>query len=174
MPRTITAKVDAATQGPVTRPRRLVEVAFPSGTLRLCTGATVNWSGLTWNASGVEVGNIQAERSGAERASVVLPNADRSASALVLAGPVHDSRVRVWALYGDPPYAEADPVLIFDGFVTEVPEIADLQVRLECASEHATQGEAGVPVTPHILEEALSADLVIRWGDVELTLEAPR
>ncbi|WP_435100843.1 hypothetical protein [Arhodomonas sp. AD133] len=176
MPRTVTTKVQTATQGPVTHPRRLVELRFPSATLRLSTDEDIPWNGHTWQASGVRTPNLSETPASNERAAIVLPNLDRAASALVLAERVVDSPCRIWQLYGKPPYASDDPVLLFEGYVGEVAEIADTQVRLECRSW--ASGNAGksprVQVGPRFVTEPMAPGTEIRWGEVTIVVEAPR
>lgn len=111
MSRSVSAPTTAKLGLAATEPGYLVEIAFPSGTVRHSSRETTTWNSLVWVASTVQVGGI--EGSGQQ---AVLDYFDYNAAlrTLVLSDGINDRAVNIWAFYVGA-LASGDPVHVFAG-----------------------------------------------------------
>lgn len=114
--RALSGTTAAAVSGPITRPLLLIELSL-SPVQRWSTGGAVTWNGYAWSASGARVEDLSELPGAAIEGRISAPNADGALGALLLAQGATDLPCRIWALYGDGPYSEADAVMLFDGVV---------------------------------------------------------
>jgi len=140
---TVSARTIADAQADVARPLYLLELGF-SAVEHLSTRGDVNWNGQTWTANGVSVGRITpATADGAQTAEITLPNDSYAYSAIVL-GEGKGAALRIWKLYGEPPFADGDAVELFNG-VMDVARLGDV-VRIT-----ATAAGRNNEQVPHLL-----------------------
>jgi hypothetical protein len=168
--RTLTANVTAATARQVTAPHYLLALQF-STPLYLSSRESLVWNGLSWVSGDFRIRRLSPIRGGMS-AEVTLSNHDNAYSAIVLGEEVRGKKAQIWALYGDPPYAQDDPVALFSGEIDAVPEIAD-QVSLKLISK--TAGAVRLPDIPLSLflgEDMPPDGTVIEWTGGKVTLEA--
>lgn len=107
----ITPATAAEVEADGTRPGYLVEIQFPSGTLRHCSRGQVTWGGFVWIPSSVKVTGIEG---GGQRGTLGYFDPDASLRTLILLDGVNDRRVLVRKFYAGA-LASGDPVLLFDG-----------------------------------------------------------
>lgn len=168
--RTVTQKIAAATSGPVHTPGYLVELQF-STTIRLCNRGTVIFDGHQWFQGGVEVRGIATGEGGGKSCTITIPNNQFAFSTIVLAETASGKQVRVWKLFGDPPYTDEDAVLIFTGLIDDVPELVN-QVTFNCSTQNLRVTSIpnvtiGTPFFNHLPRAGQS----ITWGGEIYDLE---
>lgn len=132
--RVTTVKQDAAVAGPITTPAYLVELGF-STPIRLSTRGALTYAGVSWFAGGVTVSSLATGQGGAKACTISVPNNQFAYSSIVLAETASGKKVRVWKLFGEPPYADDDAVLMFEGLIDDVPDLVD-NVTFNCSTQN--------------------------------------
>lgn len=161
--RTTTSKIDTAVAGPGLRPAYLVEIGFTTK-LRFCTRTSADWNGFLWAHGGVQVGQITTGAGGAKSATVTLPNNAFAFSQIVLAESAAGKALKIWKLFGEPPYATADAALVFDGIIDEVPEMVE-RVVLNASSRTARAAFApSITIGPPFFNFLPRPGQTIVWG----------
>lgn len=161
--RTVTAKITSAITGTVQSPAYLVELDFSSA-IRLCNKGTVTWGGVEWFMAGVSVTNIVTAEGGGKGCAISIPNNAFAFSAIVLGETASGKRARVWKLFGDPPYADADALLVFDGLIDDVPELIE-KVTFNCSTQNfRTTSIPNVTLGPPFMNFMPRTGQSITWG----------
>lgn len=107
----VTSAVAAKTEALTTQPGYLVEIQFPSGTVRQSSRGLTPWNSLVWVASTVKVSGLEGS---GQRGRLEWADADNAMRTIILADGINDRRVRIWKFYAGA-LAVGDPVLVFDG-----------------------------------------------------------
>lgn len=167
----MTEKAEADVTAPITVPFWLVELEMATATYRWSSRHELDWNGHTWAQSGVQVDTLRDLAGGAQEGTISLPNHDRAASALVLAERINGRPVRIWKLYGQPPYAVGDAILKFSGVADGTPNVAAPRVSIEINGVGLDNQEA-----PRLLWDLFSnhippAGSVISWAGEHFLLE---
>ena len=168
--RTLTAKVAAATAQTITAPHYLVALHF-STPLYLASRPGVVWNGISWVQGDFSVHNLTTRRGG-QQGEIRLVDHDGAYGAVVLNEEVRGAKVEIWALYGEPPYADEDPQPLFCGVVHGVPEIGDL-VRLSLSTANGIASRLpNIPLAVFLGEDMPAPGTVIHWAGGSVVLEA--
>lgn len=168
--KTTSTKIDAAIAGRVQVPAYLVEIDFTTA-IRACTRGTVQWGGSTWVPIGLRVGEINTGQGGVRTVTLSIANRAFTFSTIVLAETASGKRVRVWRLFGEEPYADADAVMVFDGVVDDVPDMVS-RVVFNCSTSNArTLSIPNVTVGPPYFNYLPRAGQVIYWGGEQYELQ---
>jgi hypothetical protein len=123
----------------VTAPFFLVRVVFPGyAPLYLSTGPTVTYDydsvAQQWVSGSASLSALRSLPGGGLEASVSLSNTDDAVAALALTQDPGTVSVRLWMLYGAPPFSAGDAEQVFTGVVDSM-EIRPTRVTLSCVSE---------------------------------------
>jgi len=168
--KTLTAKQVAATTSPAQRPAYLVELNF-STVIRLCTRGQVDWNGFMWYQGGCQVGQFAIGQAGVQTVAISLANNSFAYSKIVLGETASGKRVRIWKLFGEPPYSVSDASLVFNGLIDDVPELGDV-VTLNCATANArTLLVPNITIGLPYFTNMPRAGQVIYWGDESYELQ---
>ncbi|WP_347278609.1 hypothetical protein [Plasticicumulans sp.] len=167
--RTLSGTTAAALAGPITRPLLLIELSL-SPVQRWSTGGAVTWNGYAWSESGARVEDLSELPGAAVEGRISAPNADGALGALLLAQGATDLPCRIWALYGDGPYALGDAVLLFDG----VTDGAEHGLRVTIGLITAARRRLTAPrlrCAPPLCNRLPPAGTVLAWNGERYVLE---
>ena len=166
--RTVSSKVSTATAQQVTAPHYLLALYF-STPLYLTSRDALVWDGLSWVTGDFSIGRLAPARGGMG-GELSLINHDNAYSAIVLGEEVRGRTVKIWGLYGEPPYAQDDPVPLFSGVISAVPRIGD-EVVLSLTSERAVSTRVpDIPLSLFLGEDMPPPGTVIEWAGGTVTL----
>lgn len=101
MTKELTSGVAAAVAATVTEPGYLVRLELAAQTLRLSTRSDVTWNGELYIARGVRVTLDEDAETGEVNAEVVIADADKAYTAIVLSSGVADRPMSIWQFYGN-------------------------------------------------------------------------
>ncbi len=167
---TVSARTLSDAQADVARPLYLLELGF-SAVEHLSTRDDVTWNGQTWAANGVSVGRITpATADGAQTAEIILPNDSYAYSAIVLGEGVEGKSLRIWKLYGEPPFASEDAVQVFDG----VMDVARMGHQVRITANSAGRNNEQVPhlvFAPPVFNHLPVPGTIVWWRGEKVILE---
>ncbi len=167
--RALSGPTAAALAGPITRPILLIELSL-APVQRWSTGGPVTWDGYTWSESGARVEELRELPGAAVEGRISAPNADGALGTLLLSQGATDVPCRIWALYGDGPYALGDAVLLFGG-VTDGAEHG-LRVTLDLIT--AARRRLTAPrlrCAPPLCNHLPPSGTVVSWNGERYALE---
>lgn len=168
--RPLNDKIETSISQTVQTPAYLVELVF-SNVIRLSTRGLVDYGGFTWLQGGVKVMDISTGQAGTKTCRIVVPNNQFAFSSIVLAETASGKSVRVWKLFGDPPYDISDAQLILDGFIDDVPELVE-RVVFNCSSQNArTLMIPSITIGSPFFNHLPRAGQVIFWGNEQYELQ---
>ena len=110
---TLTAALQAALAGPITKPITFYEIGF-STMLYWCSRSTTLWNGIYWSSIGAAPSRIVQRGDGTLETSLAISDPGASVSTLVLSEGASGQTAKIWIGDADA-LADADPVLFFDG-----------------------------------------------------------
>lgn len=121
MTRPISTAVAAGIVPPITVPRYLVEIDFPSP-FRASSGGIINWNGLVFVPFGMKVKGLGSDSTtSASTGSIVFNDLNNALGTLILGQTFGGAPITVWVYYGDPAgpgysLGLTDPTEIFSGY----------------------------------------------------------
>ena len=111
MPRTLSARTTAEVEKKVgVKPIYLVYIGYASPLRKSC-GPTLTWNSNTWTADDMII-SVNPDKN---KGTLQIQNTDYVFGGLVLTDKLIDVPIKIYELYGEPPYAVADAELLFDG-----------------------------------------------------------
>lgn len=168
--RPVTAKIETSITSAVQTPAYLVELVF-SNVIRLSTRGLVDYGGFTWFQGGVKVSDLSTGQAGTKTCRIVVPNNQFAFSSIVLAETASGKSVRIWKLFGEPPYVDEDAQLIFEGYIDDVPELIE-RVVFNCTSQNArTLMVPSITIGAPFFNHLPRTGQVIYWGNEQYELQ---
>lgn len=134
---TLTAAQQALITGDVRKPRQMVKIILGVNTLYLSTGDDFDWEGNTYVHSGLLVSDVKTGKGGIQSCRVSVIDDGHAYSGYVIDVGFVYKEVSYWKVYGEPPYAAADPILQFKGEIVKIPRIGST-VIFDCATKYGT------------------------------------
>lgn len=167
--REITTKASISVSSSVQTPTFLVEIGF-STPIRLSTRGLVDYGGYAWFQGGVQVTDMSTGQAGTKTCRIIVPNNQFAFSAIVLAETASGKPVKVYKLFGEPPYSLEDATLLFQGYIGDVPEMME-RVVFNCTSQNArTLMVPSITIGTPYFNYLPRAGQVIYWGEEQYEL----
>lgn len=171
--RTLSPSAQTAVEKTVTTPIVLVEIGF-STPVRFSSSGDLPWNGQDWEGGRLANGsvNLSPAKAGSHQGSLSLANHDSAISALILTEGGSGKAVKVWYLYGSPPYATADAIQVFDG-VIDGAQMGDI-AQLAILSSGMVKWTPRLPYTFDRLSHMIKPGTEISWGGEKYILKSER
>ena len=166
MPRDLNAATLAGIDTQVTAPGYLVALTGTYGdVLRFSTRGTLTHGGYSWGGGGRVVRQSPTDW------TLILPNTDNAASAIVLGDDIDQATVDLWSYVANasPPQA----VLLFSGYVNQVIRVTTQQIELGLVT--VTLGRSWLPdviLAPPLLRHLPLPGTAISWKGTTYFLES--
>jgi len=132
----LTSAQQAALTGQVRRPRYLTEIIIGAQTLRLATGGNSSWLGNTYVKAGFSVSTIKTIEGGVQTCSISIINENEAYSELVITTGFVFRSIKIWKVYGSPPFDDDDPLPKFVGEIVSIPKMGPI-ITFNCATKYA-------------------------------------
>lgn len=161
---TLTAALQAALAGPITRPIVFYEIRY-STTLYWCSRSTTLWNGINWTSAGITPGPIAQRGDGTLETSATIADDNTTLATLVLSEGASGQIVKIWLSDADA-LADADPVLFFEGVLDGARLSGDGTVVLTMRT--LSEGRDYTPrqvFGPPVFNYLPTPGAQIQWGD---------
>lgn len=169
--RTVSSPSQVKIALPVTQPGWFVELAFASGTVRICSFGTTSWNSLTWTGANFTVDGMSGDGRAA-RLSIWDPTA--AYRTISVGGGIRNRAVKIWQAQAGALLA-GDPNMVYKG-VGDGVNIAKGRVEISLARLNSRVMLAPRQrISPATGFNFLAAPgKTIAWGDVLITLGSRR